>query len=225
MLEVKDLWFSYRSEEGTTPVLKGVDLTVREGQWLSLIGANGSGKSTLAMMSNGLLQPDHGRVTVDGIDTADDSSLWEIRQRVAYVFQNPENQIIGATVEEDVAFGPENLGLDPREIRRRVDEVLEITGMEQYRHQPPHRLSGGQLQKVALAGALAMKPKYLILDEACSMLDPQSREKVWESVETLHRDHGIAVISITHFPEEVFYGNGIALMENGRTEAILWQSK
>ena len=146
-------------------------------------------------------------------------------KRQAYVFQNPENQIIGATVEEDVAFGPENLGLDPREIRRRVDEVLEITGMEQYRHQPPHRLSGGQLQKVALAGALAMKPKYLILDEACSMLDPQSREKVWESVETLHRDHGIAVISITHFPEEVFYGNGIALMENGRTEAILWQSK
>ena len=141
---------------------------------MALIGANGSGKSTLAMMFNGLLQPDQRRVTVDGIDTADDSSLWGIRQRVAYVFQNPENQIIGATVEEDVAFGPENLGLDHREIRRRVDEVLEITGMEQYRHQPPPSSFRRAAAKVALAGALAMKPKYLILTRPVPCWIPKS---------------------------------------------------
>ncbi len=225
MLELKDVWFSYRSEDVTTPVLKGVDLTIQEGQWLSLLGANGSGKSTLAMMLNGLLTPDSGNVTVDGFSTANEGSLWEVRSRVAYVFQNPENQIIGATVEEDIAFGPENLGVPTAEIHRRVDEVLDITGMTQYRHQPPHRLSGGQLQKVALAGALAMKPKYLILDEACSMLDPESRRRIWDAVTSLHQNRGITVISITHFPEEAFYGDSIALVAKGRMEAVLCPSK
>lgn len=216
MITLQGLSFAYHEDRECREVLHQIDLTIEEGQWLTMLGRNGSGKTTLAMCLNGLLSPSAGRVTVDGYDTADREKVYRLRQIIAYVFQNPDNQIIGATVEEDIAFGPENLGLPSAEIRERVEESLQAVGMAAYRHHAPHLLSGGQKQKVAVAGALAMRPRYLILDEATSMLDPHSRRELYEAVAALHRTRGIAVINISHFPEEILWGERVIVMDQGR---------
>ncbi|MDO4541627.1 MAG: ATP-binding cassette domain-containing protein [Bacillota bacterium] len=219
MLEVKDVYFGYQPRN---PVLQGLSLTVREGDWLTVLGKNGCGKTTLALLLNGLLLPDRGQVLVDDMPTHDQGALGKIRRTVGFVFQNPDNQLVGATVEEDVAFGPCNLGLPRQAVRKRVESCLELLGLTDYRDHSPHMLSGGQKQKVALAGALAMEPKYIVLDEACSMLDPASRENLWQAVSELRKNLGITIISISHFPEEALLGNGILLLDNGRSEAELW---
>ncbi len=183
---------------------------------MALVGANGSGKSTLAKCLNALLLPTGGRVLVDGLDTRDPHSVWQVRQRVGMVFQNPDNQLVATVVEEDVAFGPENLGLPPAEIRRRVEEALRIVGMWEYRRHAPHLLSGGQKQRVAIAGMLAMRPSCLILDEATAMLDPQGRAEVLQTVARLTREEGIAVVHITHAMEEAALARRIVVLAGGR---------
>ncbi|GAB6932386.1 energy-coupling factor transporter ATPase [Calditerricola satsumensis] len=196
--------------------LRGVTLTVTRGEWVAIVGPNGSGKSTLAKLVAGLLLPAEGRVTVCGISTDDESRSAELRRRVAIVFQNPDNQLVAPTVEEDVAFGPENLGLSPEEIRRRVDEALRATGISALRQAPPHRLSGGQKQRLAIAGALAMEPEVLVLDEATAMLDPQGRREVWATVRRLHRERGLTILFITHRLEETLAADRIVVLADGR---------
>ncbi len=211
--------------------MSSIDMTIKKGTWLTILGSNGSGKTTLAMLLNGLLLPESGQVTVDGFRTGKEEEVFEVRRRVAYIFQNPENQIIATTVEEDVAFGPENLGLPREEIRARVDNALQAVGMEDYREHAPHLLSGGQKQKVAIAGALAMEPRYLIMDEATSMLDPVSRNETLTAVTRLHREQGITVINISHFIEEALLGDEILVLSKGevvlmgKTEPILSQKE
>jgi len=183
---------------------------------VALVGANGSGKSTLAKCLNALLVPTGGRVLVDGLDTRDPHAVWQVRQRVGMVFQNPDNQLVATVVEEDVAFGPENLGLPPAEIRRRVEEALRIVGMWDYRLHAPHLLSGGQKQRVAIAGMLAMRPSCLILDEATAMLDPQGRAEVLQTVDRLTREEGITVVHITHAMEEAALARRIVVLAGGR---------
>lgn len=204
------------SDGQPTRALRGVTLTVTRGEWVAIVGPNGSGKSTLAKLVAGLLLPTEGRVVVCGLPTDDESRTGELRRRVAIVFQNPDNQLVAPTVEEDVAFGPENLGLAPEEIRRRVDEALRVTGLGALRQAPPHRLSGGQKQRVAIAGALAMEPEVLVLDEATAMLDPQGRREVWATVRRLHRERGLTVLCITHRLEETLTADRIVVLANGR---------
>ena len=218
MIELTDVYFSYEAKK---PVLQGISLTIKEGAWLTVLGHNGGGTTTLALLLNGLLLPSRGQVTVDGLATCQSGNLGAIRRSVAFVFQNPDNQIVGATVEEDVAFGPCNLGLPRGEVARRVDKALSLLALNDYRQHAPHMLSGGQKQKVALAGALAMEPKYIVLDEACSMLDPVSREELWQGVQELHENLGITVINISHFPEEALMGDALILLANGKVEAEL----
>ena len=180
------------------------------------MGANGSGKSTLAKCLNGLLLPTAGRVVVDGLDTADPATIWAVRQRVGMVFQNPDNQLVATVVEEDVAFGPENLGLPSAEIRQRVADALRVVGMWEYRRHEPHLLSGGQKQRVAIAGILAMRPRCLILDEATAMLDPQGRLEVLDTVARLNRDEGITIVHITHAMEEAVLARRVIALAGGR---------
>lgn len=191
-------------------------MDIPKGEWLAVVGPNGSGKSTLARQLNGLLIPKLGTVVVDGMDTQDPAAVWEIRQKVAFVFQNPDNQLVASSVEEDVAFGPENLGLPPAEIAARVEEALQVTGMEEYRDFPPHLLSGGQKQRVAIAGALAMHSQYLVLDEATAMLDPQGRSEVLGTLCRLNRDLGMTMIYITHFMEEAALATRLVVMNEGK---------
>ena len=192
----------HAGEEDAYRALSDVSLSVDEGEFLAVLGTNGSGKSTLARHFNALLLPTDGRCTVAGLDTKETADLWRIRQLVSMVFQNPDNQIIAAVVEDDVAFGPENLGIEPAEIRMRVRDALTAVGMECYRTAAPHLLSGGQKQRVAIAGALAMNTRCLVLDEPTAMLDPIGRQDVLETVRRLHRENGITVVYITHFMEE-----------------------
>lgn len=220
MIEVKNVFFGYEAKK---PVLDDISLTVGDGDWLTIMGKNGCGKTTLALMLNALLLPSRGQVLVDGLATDNEEALREIRRTVGFVFQNPDNQIVGATVEEDIAFGPCNLGLPRKVINKRVEEALVLLGLEDYRQHSPHMLSGGQKQKVALAGVLAMEPKYIVLDEACSMLDPVSRRDLWQRIEDLRLHLGVTVINISHFPEEALLGNGIVLLDNGKVEAEIWQ--
>jgi len=196
--------------------LRDVCLTVRRGEFVAVIGPNGSGKSTLARHFNGLLFPTEGRITVNGMDTADPAHHWEIRRIVGMVFQNPDNQIVATVVEEDVAFGPENLAVPPAEIRRRVDDALTLVRMDEYGHHAPHLLSGGQKQRVAIAGALAMRPECLVLDEATAMLDPRGRAEVLGTVRRLNREEGLTVVLITHFMEEAVEADRIVVMDGGR---------
>lgn len=209
----------HAGEEGTYTALSDVSLSVAEGEFLAVLGTNGSGKSTLARHFNALLLPTTGRCIVDGIDTKEAEALWPIRQCVSMVFQNPDNQLIAAVVEDDVAFGPENLGIEPVEIRRRVDESLRAVGMEHYRKAAPHLLSGGQKQRVAIAGALAMQTRCLVLDEPTAMLDPVGRQEVLGTVQRLNRERGITVVYITHFMEEAAAADRVVVMERGRLEA------
>ena len=202
--------------ENEYKALDGVSLKVEKGEFVTILGTNGSGKSTLAKHFNALLQPTQGRCLVDGMDTADEARLWDIRSRVGMVFQNPDNQIIAAIVEDDIGFGPENIGMEPHEIRRRVTAALKAVNMEEFRHFAPHLLSGGQKQRVAIAGALAMNTECLVLDEPTAMLDPVGRHEVIDTVCRLNREQGITVINITHFMEEAALSDRIIVMNKGR---------
>lgn len=217
MLQIRDLCHTYRNELGNTLLaLDHVNLDIAAGEFVAVIGKNGSGKSTLAKHLNALLLPEAGQCIVAGMDTRQTEFLWDIRQMVGMVFQNPDNQIVASLVEEDVAFGPENLGLPPAEIVQRVDHALELVDMTDYRLHAPHLLSGGQKQRVAIAGVLAMKPRCLVLDEPTAMLDPVGRREVLEAVCKLHQEHGITIVFITHFMEEAIHAGRVVVMEEGR---------
>ncbi|HHV56882.1 MAG TPA: energy-coupling factor transporter ATPase [Firmicutes bacterium] len=203
-------------DAGGRPALADVTLSIAAGEFVAVIGHNGSGKSTLAKHLNALLLPTEGRVLVKGLDTRRSEHLWDIRQTAGMVFQNPDNQIVATAVEEDVAFGPENLGVPPAEIRRRVDEALAIVGMSEFRRVAPHLLSGGQKQRIAIAGVLAMRPAALILDEPTAMLDPAGRREVLETVVRLNREEGITIVYITHFMEEAVRAGRVVVMDDGR---------
>ncbi len=209
---------TYRYAAGTedeVTALEGVDLDVGRGEFVAIIGPNGSGKSTLARHFNGLLLPTEGTVTVAGMSTTDPENLWVIRRTVGMVFQNPDNQIVATIVEEDVAFGPENLGLPSPDIRKRVDDSLALVRMDGFARHAPHLLSGGQKQRVAIAGALAMKPACLVLDEATAMLDPKGRAEVLETARRLNREEGLTVILITHFMEEAVFADRVVVLDAG----------
>ncbi len=217
LITVRDLHYVYRSgAPDATPALQGITLDVAAGECLAIVGGNGSGKSTLAKHLNALLLPTSGEVRVDGIDTRDPDGAWSVRQRVGMVFEHPDNQIVAAVVEEDVAFGCENLGLAPAEIRARVDLALRTVGLEHLRRHPPHQLSGGQKQRVAIAGVLAMRPRCLVLDEATSMLDPPGRREVMETALGLCRREGLTLILITHAMEEAAAADRVLVLAGGR---------
>ena len=215
-IRIENLVFEYVKGEDNTSVraIDDVSFVVEKGSFTAVIGQNGSGKSTLAKNINGLLTPTSGKVVVDGIDTSDHDNIWNIRQRVAMVFQNPDNQIVSSIVEDDVAFGPENLGVDPVEIRRRVDEALVGVEMYDFRKKAPHMLSGGQKQRIAIAGAVAMEPECIVFDEPTAMLDPRGRSEVLSVIRKLNR-RGITVLLITHFMDEAAQADKIIVMDKG----------
>ena len=216
MLELNNV--SYRYEGAAQNALSGVTMTIEDGEMLAIVGHNGSGKSTLAKHLNGLLLPTGGNVTIDGMDTKNEDALLAIRQRVGMVFQNPDNQLVTTIVEEDVGFGPENLGVPPKEIRGRVDAALESVGMTAYADKASHALSGGQKQRIAIAGMLAMQPEVLVLDEATAMLDPEGRREVLEIVKRLHRETGLTVVMITQFMEETLSCDRVVVMGGGKLQ-------
>ena len=219
IIEFNNVTFRYESdEEGVTlpPAVSDFSLKIYEGEFVAVLGHNGSGKSTLAKLANGLLLPESGTVTVSGMDTKDEEKDIEIKQTVGVVFQNPDNQIVATIVEEDVAFGPENLGIEPSEIRRRVDDSLKIVGMYKYRRHEPHKLSGGQKQRVAIAGIIAMEPRCIILDEPTAMLDPVGRRDVMKAIKRLNKELNITVVYITHYMEEACEADRIVVMDDAR---------
>lgn len=215
-IRIEDLVFEYvKSEDGSSVrAIDGISFNVEKGSFTAVIGQNGSGKSTLAKNINGLLVPTSGRVLVDGLDTAEHDNIWTVRQKVAMVFQNPDNQIVSSIVEDDVAFGPENLGVDPMEIRRRVDEALKGVEMYDFRKKAPHMLSGGQKQRIAIAGAVAMEPECIVFDEPTAMLDPRGRQEVLDVIKQLNAK-GITVLLITHFMEEAAQADKIVVLDRG----------
>ena len=217
MIRTDALSFSYPVEEGQrrTTALEDVTLSIEKGSFVVVLGHNGSGKSTLAKHFNAILLPESGTVLVEGMDTKDDSKLYDIRQTVGMVFQSPDNQIVATVVEEDVAFALENLGVPPEEMRRRVDDAMKMAGIYEYRTRAPHNLSGGQKQRVAIAGVVAMRPDCLILDEATAMLDPRGREQVMQTIHHLNRDLGITVVAITHYMEEAAQADRVLVMSQG----------
>ncbi|MBP1736740.1 MAG: energy-coupling factor transporter ATPase [Oscillospiraceae bacterium] len=220
IIKTENTVFSYITEEGVAPViLDGVSIEIEPGSFVSILGHNGSGKSTLAKHMNAILLPTGGKVYVDGIDTADESRLLDIRRTVGMVFQNPDNQIVANVVEDDIAFAPENLGVPPAEIRRRVDEALAMVGMSQYATHAPHLLSGGQKQRVAIAGVIAMRPKCVVLDEPTAMLDPVGRAEVMKTIRTLNREYGATVILITHHMDEAAQADRLIVMSRGKVIA------
>ena len=219
IIEAKDVKYSYTSEENITPALTGVDLEVERGGFVAIIGHNGSGKSTFAKHINALLEPDSGSVIVDGMDTADEKNVWDIRAKAGMVFQNPDNQLVATIVEEDVAFGPENIGVPPEEIRKRVDEALKIVDMTEYAERAPHMLSGGQKQRVAIAGVLAMQPDIIVFDEPTAMLDPEGRDEVMDKVKMLG-EQGKTIVFITHYMEEALEAENVAVMTGGQVVKI-----
>lgn len=198
-----------------TPALEDINLTIQKGEFVAVLGHNGSGKSTLAKHFNALLQPTKGIVLVKGIDTRDDELIWEVHQAAGMVFQNPDNQLVATVVEEDIAFGPENLGVAPKEIRKRVDDALDHVGMRAFARKEPHMLSGGQKQRIAIAGILAMRPEIIILDEPTAMLDPVGRREILRIVTGLNAEHGITIIYITHFMEEALHASRVLIMNRG----------
>ncbi len=216
IISVNNLEFHYTDEQKREiPVLKHLNLEIAEGEFVAVLGHNGSGKSTLAKHFNALLLPTGGRVTVCGLDTAAEENKLPIRQQVGMVFQNPDNQLVATIVEEDVAFGPENLGVPPKEIRERVDNALKAVGMYDYRKHAPHKLSGGQKQRVAIAGIIAMQPKCIVLDEPTAMLDPRGRKEVMQTVRRLNRELGITVVFITHFMDEAAAADRVIVINDG----------
>ena len=220
IIKTQDLHFTYSTEPGPANyVLNGVDIEIQEGSFVAILGHNGSGKSTLAKHLNAILLPSGGTVYVDGIDTADESRLMDIRRTVGMVFQNPDNQIVANVVEEDVAFAPENLGVPPEEIRRRVDDALKAVGMYEYREHAPHLLSGGQKQRIAIAGVIAMRPRCIVLDEPTAMLDPIGRAEVMQTIRTLNQTSGVTVVLITHHMDEAAQAQRLIVMAKGKVIA------
>ena len=218
IIQTENLTYAYPAEENQKPflALAGVDVSIEKGTFVVVLGHNGSGKSTQAKTFNGVLLPAGGKVYVEGMDTADEKLLLAIRRTVGMVFQNPDNQIVANVVEEDVAFAPENLGVEPAEIRRRVDEALKAVGMYEYRESAPHQLSGGQKQRVAIAGIIAMQPRCILLDEPTAMLDPRGRREVMKVLRQLNREKGITVVLITHYMEEAAECDRVIVMDDGR---------
>ena len=217
--QAKQLWFHYTDENGerTSPdILKDISLSIDKGDFVALLGHNGSGKSTFAKHMNAILLPSAGTMTVDGIDTKDESQRFTLRSHVGMVFQNPDNQIVATIVEEDVAFGPENLGIPPQEIRERVDNALKAVEMYDYREHAPSQLSGGQKQRVAIAGIIAMRPDCIVLDEPTAMLDPSGRREVMNTIHVLNREYGITIVLITHYMEEAAQANRVVVMDDGK---------
>lgn len=217
IIRIEDMIFDYKKNEEEQPVraIDDISLLIEEGSFTAVLGKNGSGKSTLAKNLNGLLLPTKGVVYVNGYNTADDDHIWDVRQSAGMVFQNPDNQLVSAIVEDDVAFGPENLGIEPSEIRRRVDKALKDVNMGKFKGKPPHLLSGGQKQRVAIAGVVAMKPKCIIFDEPTAMLDPQGRNEIMSIIKELHEE-GITVVLITHFMEEAVNADRVVIMHEGK---------
>ncbi|MGN0653868.1 MAG: energy-coupling factor transporter ATPase [Oscillospiraceae bacterium] len=221
IIEAKNVWFHYQSEsfEENAPikeVLKGVSLDIKRGEFVAVLGHNGSGKSTIAKHFNAILTANKGEIFVDGINAADDERLFDIRQRVGMVFQNPDNQIVATIVEEDVAFALENLGVEPTEMRERVDNALKDVGMFDFREHAPHQLSGGQKQRVAIAGIIAMCPDCIVLDEPTAMLDPIGRKEVMKTIKKLNRENGVTIILITHYMDEAAKADRIVVMDSGQ---------
>ena len=211
-IEAQGVRFSYETEDaGKKEVLHGIDLKIEEGEFVALLGHNGCGKSTMAKLFNGMLLPSEGRILVDGIDTLDEQRQLDVRRRVGLVLQNPDNQLVAGVVEEDVAFGPENLGVPPLEIRKRVDEALKAVDM----YHSPHKLSGGQKQRVAIAGVIAMETRCIVLDEPTAMLDPRGRTEVMETVKKLNREKSITIVLITHYMDEAVQAGRVVVMDSG----------
>lgn len=218
-IRAENLTFEYSRQDASgaelkTKAIDGISFTIEKGSFTAIIGQNGSGKSTLAKNMNGLLIPTQGKMYVDGMDTSLEENLWPVRQRVGMVFQNPDNQIVSAIVEDDVAFGPENLGIEPEEIRRRVDGALNSVEMNEYRKKAPHLLSGGQKQRIAIAGAIAMEPECIVFDEPTAMLDPRGRQEVLKVIRSMN-EKGITTILITHFMEEAASADKVIVMDSG----------
>ena len=217
IIKFDNVSFAYELEdEGIVNAVNDFSLEVPEGQFLAVLGHNGCGKSTVAKLINGILVPNKGKVTVEGMDTSDEEKTVDIRKTVGMVFQNPDNQIVATIVEDDVAFGPENLGVEPSEIRKAVDSALKAVGMYEFRKREPHRLSGGQKQRVAIAGVIAMNTKCIVMDEPTAMLDPQGRKEVMDTVMKLSREFGITVILITHYMDEAVKADRVIVMDGGR---------
>ncbi len=219
IIKVKNITFEYEDGEKKQTVIQNFDLDIKRGSFTVILGHNGSGKSTLAKLLNGLYKPTFGEVLVDGISTADEEHEIEIKRRVGLVFQNPDNQLVASIVEEDVAFGPENLGHSPEMIRQEVNEALKAVDMYEFCKSTPHRLSGGQKQRVAIAGIIAMKPDCIVLDEPTAMLDPKGRAEIIETVKKLNRNNGITVVLITHFMEEAVDADRVIVMDDGKIVA------
>lgn len=218
MVDMDNVTFKYTSneEQKDKVVINGVNLKVKKGEFIAVLGHNGSGKSTLAKHINALLIPSSGTVLIDGIDTKNQNKLWDIRSKAGMVFQNPDNQLVATIVEEDVAFGPENLGVNPKEIRRRVDDSLEKVGMSEYKRHAPHLLSGGQKQRVAIAGVLAMQPECIIFDEPTAMLDPSGRKEVIDNIKELNSNYGITIVLITHYMDEAAHADRVIVVDDGK---------
>ncbi|MBE6742197.1 MAG: energy-coupling factor transporter ATPase [Ruminococcaceae bacterium] len=225
IIEFKNVDFSYFVDDNDgnysqanrveIEVLKNFNLSIEEGSFVAILGHNGSGKSTIAKLTNGILVPNSGEITVDGISVKDDESIFDVRKNVGMVFQNPDNQIVSSIVEEDVAFGVENLGYPPEECRKRVDEALKTVGMSEYAEMSPSKLSGGQKQRVAIAGIIAMKPKCIVLDEPTAMLDPSGRKEVIKTILKLNREEGITILLITHYMDEAVKADRVVVVEKG----------
>lgn len=217
-IEVKDLVYTYSKGQGDDnlcPAIDHVSIEIKRGEYIAIAGSNGSGKSTLARCLNGLLLPTEGKILVDGMDTNDDDLIWDIRKKIGMVFQNPDNQIVSSMVEDEVAFGPENIGIENPELRKRVDNALKSVGMYEYRNREAHKLSGGQKQRIAIAGAVAMRPDCIVFDEPTAMLDPKGRSQVMKVIRELN-DQGITIILITHFMEEVAEADRVLVMKSGK---------
>ena len=215
IIEVNNVSFEYITDENMLKAIDNLNLQVKEGEFVAIIGHNGSGKSTLSKNLNAILFPTEGNILINKMDTREEDKLWDIRQTAGMVFQNPDNQIVATVVEEDVAFGPENLGIEPNEIRKRVEDSLKSVGMYELRDRQPHLLSGGQKQRVAIAGIIAMKPKCIIFDEATAMLDPSGRKEVMKTIKRLNKEDNITTLHITHFMEEVLGADKVVVMNHG----------
>lgn len=225
MIELKNLSYKYKKFNEQREVIEekfainNIDLKIKKGEFIAILGRNGSGKSTLSKHLNVLLKPSSGNLNVDGLDANDKAKVWDIRKKIGMAFQNPDNQIIATTIEEDIAFGPENLNLDQSEIKKRVDKYLKLMGMEKYRKSSPENLSGGQKQKVVIAGVLAMEPKYLVLDEPTSMLDPIAREEIIKALIHIRKTCKTTIILITHYMEEVVNADKIVIIDDGKIKS------
>ncbi|SFL90735.1 energy-coupling factor transporter ATPase [Halanaerobium salsuginis] len=216
LIEIEEVAYLYENDDSERPALQNINLQIEAGDFAVIIGSNGSGKSTLAKLLNVLLMPSSGKLTVAGLDSTIKENTWSIRQKVGMVFQNPDNQLVASIVEDDVAFGPENLGIPGAEIRERIDKALTMVGMSGFQKFAPHKLSGGQKQRIAIAGVIAMEPDCIVLDEPTAMLDPQGRKEVMETIEYLNKEKGITIVHITHFMEEAVNADQVIVMNQGK---------